>query len=95
MHGRQERNSGIHGRSPAMLKRILAAFFVACFLMITVPVMSAEQWIVIKDSKGRCSVRTTSKGKTPKTIAGPFATKAEADKAKADKCGKTDQQKGK
>ncbi len=76
-----------------MFKRILAVFLVACFWMITVPAISAEQWVVIKDSKGRCSVRTTTKGKTAKTIAGPFATKPEAEKAKAEKCGKPEQKK--
>ncbi len=43
-----------------------------------------KQWVVIKDKNGKCSVHLTTKGKTPKSIAGPFATKelAEAEKAK-------------
>ena len=42
--------------------------------------------MVIKDKNGKCSVHETTKGKTPKTIAGPFATKELAEAAKAKEC---------
>ncbi len=48
---------------------------------------AGKKWVVIKDSKGVCKV-IQAKDKTPKTVAGPFATKDEAMKAKAAKCGK-------
>ncbi|MFH1115238.1 MAG: hypothetical protein V1792_15115 [Pseudomonadota bacterium] len=48
---------------------------------------AGQKWVVIKDSKGVCKV-VQAKDKTPKTIAGPFATKDEALKAKAAKCDK-------
>lgn len=50
------------------------------------------RWIVIKDSHGRCSVRTAS-ALTGTTIAGPFATKGEAHKAKMEMCPPTASQK--
>jgi len=58
------------------------------FLLVSVLAMAAENpWFVIKDTRGVCSVRQ-AKAKTPKTIAGPFATKAEAQKAKEESCAK-------
>jgi hypothetical protein len=48
---------------------------------------AADQWVVIKDKNGVCKV-IEAKGKTDKTIAGPFKTKDEAKKAKEEKCGK-------
>lgn len=48
---------------------------------------AGQKWVVIKDAKGVCKV-VQAKDKTPKTIAGPFATKDEAMKAKAAKCEK-------
>lgn len=68
-----------------MLKKIAVFFVGVMFALASLPVLAAEQWAVIKDSKGRCSVRQVTK-KTEKTIAGPFATKAEAEKAKKEKC---------
>ena len=69
---------------------------VAVFSLTSVLVLAAEkqdkqkkvekQWVVIKDKNGKCSVRETTKGKTPKTIAGPFATKELAEAAKAKEC---------
>ncbi len=55
------------------------------------PIASAD-WAVIKDSTGKCAVRSV-KAATPKTIAGPFKTKEEALQAKKEKCGKTDAKK--
>ncbi len=73
---------------------------VAAFSLVSVIVLAAEkkekpqkhqkQWVVIKDKKGKCSVHTTTKGKTPKTIAGPFATKEQAEAEKAKLCPKTE-----
>jgi len=68
-----------------MLKKIVVLIVGVVFALVSLPALAAEQWAVIKDSKGRCSVRQVTK-KTDKTIAGPFATKAEADKAKKEKC---------
>ena len=49
--------------------------------------LAASQWCLDKDKRDRCSVREC-KAATKTTIAGPFATKQEAMKAKEDKCGK-------
>lgn len=49
--------------------------------------LAADQWVVIKDKNGVCKV-IEAKGKTEKTIAGPFKTKKEAQEAKEEKCGK-------
>jgi len=53
----------------------------------------ASQWFVVQDSKGVCKVIQSSKDKTPKSIAGPFATKEGAAKAKAEKCPPKDKKK--
>ncbi len=70
-----------------MLKRIVVLIVGVMFAFASLPVMAADQWAVIKDTKGRCSVRKVVK-KTEKTVAGPFATKAEAEKAKQEACPK-------
>jgi hypothetical protein len=76
-----------------MLKKLMILIVAAFFLLTITPMtFAADQWAVIQDTSGKCSVRSV-KGKTPKTIAGPFATKAEAEKAKQEKCGKPDQKK--
>jgi hypothetical protein len=75
-----------------MLKRIVVLIVGIMFALASLPAMAAEQWAVIKDSKGKCSVRSVTK-KTEKTIAGPFATKAEAEKAKKEKCPPAEQKK--
>lgn len=59
---------------------------VTVFLFVSGLSFAAEKkWVVIQDSKGNCKVIQAA-DKTPKTIAGPFATKDEAMKAKAAKC---------
>jgi hypothetical protein len=68
-----------------MLKRIVVLAMGLVFLLSPLAVFAADQWAVIKDSKGICSVRKV-KAKTAKTIAGPFASKAEAEKAKKEQC---------
>jgi hypothetical protein len=75
-----------------MLKRIVVLIVGLMFALTSLPVMAADQWAVIKDSKGRCSVKSVTKT-TPKTIAGPFSTKAEAEKAKKEKCPPAEQKK--
>jgi type IV secretory pathway VirJ component len=54
-----------------------------------------KQWVVIKDKNGKCSVRAVTHGRTEKTIAGPFATKPEAEAAKAKACPPTAKKSGK
>jgi hypothetical protein len=49
---------------------------------------SEKQWVVIKDKNGKCSVRSVTHGKTEKSIAGPFATKEQAEAEKAKLCPK-------
>ena len=66
-------------------KRVWILLLAVAFgLTITVSLASAD-YVVIKDKNGRCSVRE-SDHKTPKTIAGPFKTKEEAEKAKEKLC---------
>jgi hypothetical protein len=70
-----------------MLKKIMVLIVGVMFAFASLPVMAADQWAVIKDKKGNCSVRKVTK-KTEKTLAGPFTTKAEAEKAKKEACPK-------
>ncbi|MCX5862873.1 MAG: hypothetical protein WCG29_06485 [Desulfomonile sp.] len=70
------------------LTKTLIFCVTALFLLVSAMALAADkQWFVIKDSKGVCSVRQLQ-GTSPKTIAGPFATKVEATKAKEEKCPK-------
>ncbi len=86
-----------------LMKKVVICLTVAAFLMSCGLALAAEkaaakaekQWFVLKDVKGRCSVREL-KAATPKTIAGPYATKEAAHKAKDEKCPKTEKpEKGK
>jgi len=79
-----------------MLKRAVLLMAVAIFaLTCTLCAFAAEkqvekkakQWFVLKDKNGKCSVHQ-EKGPTPKSIAGPFATREEAVKAKEKECPK-------
>ncbi len=54
---------------------------------------SEKQWVVIKDKNGKCAVRAVTHGKTEKTIAGPFATKEQAEAEKAKLCPKKEKTK--
>lgn len=73
----------------AKLKLILVFLVTTLFMLGSVAALAAEKsWFVVKDSKGVCKV-IQAKEKTPKTIAGPFGTKADAQKAKAESCPKT------
>ena len=72
-----------------MKVRLFVGFFMAViFVLTTVVAFSAdESYVVIKDKNGVCKV-IKAQEKTPKTIAGPFKTKAEAEKAKEKECPK-------
>ena len=72
------------------LKRFLVIVILVLFALSPIVGIAAEkQYFVIKDKLGRCSVRLLEK-KTEKAIAGPFATKAEAQKAKEKECPKAE-----
>lgn len=68
---------------------MMAAVFV---LSVTLAFAAEKQWYVLKNKNGVCSVKQL-KDKSPTTIAGPFANKAEATKAKEEKCPKPEKQK--
>jgi hypothetical protein len=69
----------------------MRAIAVLCLLVLVIagtPCLAADKWFVIKDVNDVCKV-IEAKDKTPKTIGGPFNTKAEAEKAKDKLCPKT------
>ena len=66
-------------------KPVVVLLAVAVALAISASLASAS-YVVIKDKNGVCKV-IEAKEKTPATIAGPFKTKEEAEKAKAKECG--------
>ncbi|MBM4328324.1 MAG: hypothetical protein FJ118_14315 [Deltaproteobacteria bacterium] len=72
------------------LKKWVVLLLALAFALSVTLAFAAEkkgsQWFVIKDSKGVCKVIQSGKDKTPASIAGPFATKELAAKAKAEKC---------
>lgn len=69
-------------------KKLLILCVVSLFCVVSAVALAAEkQWYVLKDSKGVCKV-VQLKEKSPKTVAGPFAAKADAQKAKAEVCPK-------
>lgn len=70
-----------------VLKTLVVFLVVAVFGLVSGLAFAADKYVVIKDKKGVCKV-IKAKDKTTKTIAGPFATKAEAEKAKEEKCPK-------
>jgi hypothetical protein len=76
-------------RSNFLKKATILALALVFALVSTLALAQAKQWFVIKDKNGKCSVHQL-KAKTDKTIAGPFATKDEAQKAKAKECPKKD-----
>jgi hypothetical protein len=69
------------------MKKILLLLVLAMFVFTSAAALAADQFFVIKDKNGLCKV-IKAKDKTPTTIAGPFKTKDEANKAKAEKCPK-------
>ena len=71
-----------------VVKKTAVLLVVAVFLLVSgLSFAAGKKWALIRDAKGVCKVIQV-KDKTPKTIAGPFATKAEAVKAKESKCAK-------
>ncbi|HTY22389.1 MAG TPA: hypothetical protein VMC85_04630 [Desulfomonilaceae bacterium] len=68
-----------------VVKKIAVLIITVAFGLGAGLAFAAEQYCLDKDKLGRCSVRAC-KAATKTTIAGPFATKAEAQKAKAEKC---------
>ncbi len=70
-----------------MIKRLLAILLVLVFSLTATLAIAADSSVVIKDKHGVCKV-IKSDHKTPKTIAGPFASKDEAKKVKDKECPK-------
>ena len=70
-----------------MKSRRLIGFLIATFFVFaTVAAFAAEEaYFVIKDKNGVCKV-IQAKDKTPATVAGPFKTKEEAEKAIGKAC---------
>ena len=69
-----------------MARRVTVLFLVIAFSLVSVLALAAaDKWVVIKDKNGVCKVLKV-KGKTPKTIAGPFDTEAQAKQAKEKMC---------
>jgi len=67
---------------------VVALFLALAFSLATVTSLyAAGSWVVIKDKNGVCKI-IESKERTPATIAGPFKTKKEAEKAKDKECPK-------
>jgi hypothetical protein len=65
------------------MKRLvtLVGLLVFCVIGTTVVKAADEVWVVIQDVNGVYKV-ISAKGKTPKTVAGPFTTKVQAQEAK-------------
>ncbi len=69
-------------------RRLVGLFIAIIFVLTTVVAFAAgDSYVVIKDKNGVCKV-IKAKDKTPATIAGPFKTKEEAEKAKEKECAK-------
>jgi len=69
------------------MKRFLILLALALFVFTSTAALAADQYFLIKDKNNKCKV-ISAKAATPATIAGPFKTKDEANKAKAEKCPK-------
>lgn len=69
--------------------KFIAVFFVLAIFAVTSALAATadKKWFVVKDSKGVCKV-IQAKEKTPKSIAGPFDKKEDAEKAKTEQCPK-------
>ncbi|MGC8604069.1 MAG: hypothetical protein ACP5VS_10310 [Desulfomonilaceae bacterium] len=64
----------------------IVLFITVIFIVITVATFAAgDSYIVIKNQKGVCEI-IKAQEKTPQTLAGPFKTKEEAQKAKKKEC---------
>jgi hypothetical protein len=74
-------------------KHLVVGFLVVIFSLTAVFSFAAEEpWFIIKDKNGVCKV-IQAKEKTPTTIAGPYKTKTNAEKAKDKACAKAAQKK--
>ena len=74
-------------------KHLIVVVLVIVFALTAVFSFAAEDpWFIIKDKNGVCKV-IQAKEKTPATIAGPYKTQANADKAKDKACTKADKKK--
>jgi len=70
------------------IKRFTGVVLAVVFSLTAVFAFAAGgNWVVIKDKNGVCKV-IEAKDKTPATIAGPFKSKEDAEKAKAKECPK-------
>jgi gamma-glutamyltranspeptidase len=70
------------------VRRLIGFFIAFIFVLTTVVAFAAgDSFVVIKDKNGVCKV-IKAQEKTPATIAGPFKTKEEAQKAKEKECSK-------
>jgi hypothetical protein len=68
------------------MKRLIVIIVAAAFcLSSSVVFAKAYRFYIVKDKKGVCKVIEADK-KTPKTLAGPYKTRENAEKAKATKC---------
>jgi len=75
------------------VKHLIVAVLIAIFSLTAVFSFAAEDpWFIIKDKNGVCKV-IQAKDKTPATIAGPYKTKNNAEKAKDKACAKEDKKK--
>ena len=73
-------------------RRLIGLFIAVIFVLTTVAALAAgDSYVVIKDKNGICKI-IKAQEKTPKTIAGPFKTKEEAQRAKEKECGKASSQ---
>ena len=74
------------------VRRLVGLFVAIIFVLTTVVAFAAgDSYVVIKAKNGVCRV-IKAKEKTPATIAGPFKTKEEAQKAKEKECAKASSQ---
>jgi hypothetical protein len=75
------------------LKHLVVAILVVIFFVTAALSFAAEEpWFIIKDKNGVCKV-IQAKEKTPATIAGPYKTKNNAEKAKDKACAKAGKKK--
>lgn len=75
------------------VKHLIVVVLVAIFSVTAVFSFAAEDpWFIIKDKNGVCKV-IQAKDKTPATIAGPYKSKDNAEKAKDKACAKEDKKK--
>lgn len=74
----------------SFLKLFVAFAVLMAFTFVSVSSFAADKkWFVVKDTKGVCKV-IQAKEKTPKSIAGPFDKKDDAEKTKKELCPKKD-----